>query len=159
MGNHNKEKNNNIYAKNKNTNKITIAIMVVVMIGCLGFIGYVFTTMNGKGVIEFNDLSNSQVDAYINKDKYNGMDREATEVVTKISDGCEVYGYASETNEIIPEGLCTGTKSKIGIIGVYLGDKDGTLMAAYKMGKTYYYYVTDDMSRDDFVDFIKSQWN
>ncbi len=151
--------NNSTYEKNQSVNKIVIFVMTIIMIGCIGFIGYAFTTMNGKGKIVFNNLNDSQVEPYINKDKYNGMNGEATEVVTKISDDCQVYGYASETNVIIPEGLCTGTKSKIGMVGVYLGDKDGTLMAAYKMGSTYYYYVTDDMEQDEFIEFVKSQWS
>ena len=148
----------NQYEKNKKMTRIVMIIMAIVMIACIGFIGYVLTGLNGKGIVVFNDLNNSQVDPYINEGKFNTQQAEATEMVTEIKDQGKVYGYYSESSIIIPDGLCTGTMSKISFIGMYLGKKGDAVMAAYQTGDSYYYYVSDELTEDELITFIKSQW-
>lgn len=142
-------------------NRVILVVMAVISIFALGFIGRALYLGNdSQGKIIINDMSGIDIDPLMNLDKYPykpGEDQEAIEIVTNIDDG-EIYGYTSEKEIIIPDELRNVQKSRISIVSVYIAKKDEHYMAAYKINSSYYYYVSKDVDEEEFLDFLRGNF-
>lgn len=137
---------------------VTIVIMLLFIIAGIVMIGIVAKKSNPKQKIIVNDMSNVEVDPHLNLEVHiNDKDDEC--ICSDFTKGdVHIKGYCSSNRDIIPTELIDGNydKSTISIVGLYIAKKDNTYFAGYKIIDTYYYYVSDDATEEEFIDFLKS---